>query len=91
MIIKDILTSPDTITVYWKRVIDEQGRQLHIEVKYKHEGVEDWIIKIIVPPHYWFEARNLLPSILVDFELRAISYDGIFGPVTKKSIRTQCE
>ena len=79
----------ETITIYWKEVKDNFGRPLHIEVKHRHEGMDDWIINVILPIHHSFEATDLPSSAPVDFELRAISYDGVFGPTTKKTVITK--
>ena len=80
----------DTIRIYWKQVKDQLGRPLHTEVKYKYAGLEDWNIKLILPAHLSFETTDLPTLTPVDFELRAISYDGVFGPITKKTVTTKC-
>ena len=80
----------DSITIYWRKPKNKLGFPLYTEVKYKYAGLEDWIIKLIIPAHHSFKATDLPFSTRIDFELRAVGYEGVFGPITKKSTQTKC-
>ena len=89
IVITKVITGPSLIRICWKRAKDEQKRSLYIELKYKPEPLEEWKIRMMLPTQQTFLLIDLPSRTTVYFELRAVGYNGVFGPVTKVEAKTK--